>query len=66
MVAYIHGTTPAPGFDRVRVPGDPERESRAARERDGISIDSNSWNGIVESARHAGMTDGDVDRPVNA
>ena len=32
MVDYIHSTTPARGFDKVRVPGDPERESaRRAR-----------------------------------
>jgi len=66
MVDYIHGTTPAPGFDRVRVPGDPERESRAARERDGISIDANSWSGILESARHAGMADAEVERLISA
>ena len=34
MVDYIHSTTPARGFDRVRVPGDPEREAtRRARTR---------------------------------
>jgi uncharacterized oxidoreductase len=66
MVDYIHGTTPAPGFDRVRVPGDPERESRAARERDGISIDTNSWAGIVESARHAGLADAEISKLTNA
>jgi outer membrane receptor protein involved in Fe transport len=41
MVDYIHSTTPARGFDKVRVPGDPERETLATRERDGIDIDDN-------------------------
>jgi hydroxycarboxylate dehydrogenase B len=57
MVDYIHSTTPARGFDRVRVPGDPEREATAQRERDGIEIDSNSWDGIVNAARRAGLSD---------
>jgi hydroxycarboxylate dehydrogenase B len=60
MVGYIHSTTPAPGFDKVRVPGDPERESRAARERSGIPMDPKSWSGIVEAARHAGMSDAEI------
>ena len=62
MVDYIHTTTPAPGFDKVRVPGDPERESRATRERDGIPIDTNSWSAIVEAARHAGLSDEEITR----
>jgi hydroxycarboxylate dehydrogenase B len=57
MVDYIHATTPARGFDKVRVPGDPERESLAARNRDGIDIDDNSWAGILDAARHAGLAD---------
>ncbi len=60
MVDYIHSTTPARGFDKVRVPGDPERESLAARNRDGIEIDDNSWSGIVEAARHAGLVDAQI------
>jgi hydroxycarboxylate dehydrogenase B len=37
----------APGFDKVRIAGEPERETRAKRERDGISVDENTWNEIV-------------------
>ena len=60
MVDYIHSTTPARGFDKVRVPGDPERESFAARNHGGIDIDDNSWSGIVEAARQTGLTDGQI------
>jgi uncharacterized oxidoreductase len=60
MVACLHATPPARGFDKVRVPGDPERESMAARERDGIPIDANSWAAIVDAAREAGLADGEV------
>jgi LDH2 family malate/lactate/ureidoglycolate dehydrogenase len=31
----------APGFDKVRIAGEPERETRAKRERDGIAVDQN-------------------------
>jgi uncharacterized oxidoreductase len=37
----------APGFDKVRIAGEPERETRAKRERDGISVDDITWNEIV-------------------
>ena len=37
----------APGFDKVRIAGEPERETRAKRERDGISVDQNTWNEIL-------------------
>ncbi len=56
MVAYLHGTTPARGFDRVRVPGEPELESRAERMASGIPIDDNSWSGILKAAEAAGLS----------
>ena len=37
----------APGFDKVRIAGEPERETRAKRERDGILVDENTWEEIV-------------------
>ena len=37
----------APGFDKVRIAGEPERETRARRERDGIAVDDNTWEEIV-------------------
>jgi len=37
----------APGHDKVRIAGEPERETRAKRERDGIAVDDNTWEEIV-------------------
>lgn len=61
MVAYLHSTTPASGFDRVRVPGEPELESRALRLAEGIPIDDNSWSGIVKAAQAAGLTEAEIE-----
>ena len=47
---WIRKSPPAPGFDRVRIAGEPEREYRAARERDGIPIDQSTWNEIRAAA----------------
>ena len=37
----------APGVDKVRIAGEPERETRAKRERDGIPVDDNTWTDIL-------------------
>ena len=37
----------APGFDKVRIAGEPERETRVKRERDGVAVDDNTWNDIL-------------------
>jgi uncharacterized oxidoreductase len=37
----------APGLDKVRIAGEPEREMRAKREREGIPVDENTWNDIL-------------------
>ena len=37
----------APGFDKVRIAGEPERETRAKREREGIAVDENTWGDIA-------------------
>ncbi len=59
MLAHILTTAPAAGVDRVRLPGDPERESAAERLAHGIPIDDNTWAQIVEAAKSVGfdMTD---------
>jgi uncharacterized oxidoreductase len=37
----------APGFDKVRIAGEPEREMRAKREKEGIPVDDNTWEEIL-------------------
>ncbi len=55
MVEYLYSTTPARGFDQVRVPGDPERETMADRLANGISIDDTTWAGIEKAAETVGI-----------
>ena len=47
---WIRKSPPAPGFDRVRIAGEPERETRAKRERDGIPVDESTWSEICAAA----------------
>ena len=60
MIDYIRSTPPADGVDRVRLPGDPERESRADRLAHGIPIDDNTWAQIREAALSVGLEPADL------
>ncbi len=56
FMAEVRGSTPAPGFDKVLMPG--EREAAAAKaveESKGLVIGDGVWNGIVEAARSVGV-----------
>jgi uncharacterized oxidoreductase len=52
----------APGVDKVRIAGEPERETRAKRERDGISVDENTWNDIVAAGAKLKVAKETLDR----
>ena len=47
---WLRQARPAPGFDRVRIAGEPERETRAKRERGGIPVDATTWREIQNAA----------------
>jgi hydroxycarboxylate dehydrogenase B len=49
-IDWVRASPPAPGFDRVRVAGEPEREMRDKRERDGIPVDAETWKEILAAA----------------
>ncbi len=47
--------SPAPdGAGGVQIAGDPERCARVARERDGIVVDDNTWQAIVDAGAKVG------------
>ncbi len=47
---WLRKGRPAPGFDKVRLAGEPERETRAKRERDGVPVDETTWSEIQRAA----------------
>jgi hydroxycarboxylate dehydrogenase B len=55
LVAYTRSAKPAEGFDKVRIAGDPERETMEVRRRDGIQVDDNTWAEMTRSGVKAGM-----------
>lgn len=57
LVAYVKGTPPDAVTDRVRVAGEPERETKTLREVGGIPLAEGAWTKIVEAAREVGVTE---------
>src|SRR5437764_10223443 len=47
---WLRKSRPAPGFDHVRIAGEPEREMRERRSRDGIAVDATTWEEIQRAA----------------
>lgn len=54
FVDWLRSGPPAPGFDKVRLAGEPEREARIARAREGITIDDTTWAEIIAAGRKMG------------
>jgi uncharacterized oxidoreductase len=50
FLASLRKTPVAPGFDKVRIAGEPEREMRARREKEGIPVDPATWKEIQAAA----------------
>ena len=46
---------PAPGFERVRMPGDPEADTRAQRSTESIPIADDLWSMLEEQAEKVGV-----------
>ncbi|MBV8031800.1 MAG: malate/lactate/ureidoglycolate dehydrogenase [Betaproteobacteria bacterium] len=45
----------APGFDKLRIAGEPEREMRAKREKEGVPVDEATWKEILAAAGKLGL-----------
>jgi uncharacterized oxidoreductase len=62
FVAWMLKSPPGDGIDRVRIAGEPEREWKAKRLKDGIPVDATTWAEIGAAAQKVGMTAKDVAR----
>lgn len=61
FIDWVKQSPPAPGADRVRIAGDPERETRARREKEGITVDANTWQEIHAAGTKLGVDAGTLD-----
>jgi uncharacterized oxidoreductase len=60
--AHVKSARPAPGFDEVLVPGEPERRSAAKRMAEGIEVDETTWTDIRAAAESLGITASEFDQ----
>lgn len=51
----IKAVPPAPGFDEVLLPGEPEARTRRQRLRDGIQIPEKTWLAVCEAGSEMGV-----------
>jgi uncharacterized oxidoreductase len=55
FVAYATASPPQPGLERVRTPGEPEREMRVLRLEKGVPVDAVTWSEIVGAGAKVGV-----------
>lgn len=55
MARWAKASPPAPGVDRVMVPGEPERRNKRERLLSGIPIDAGTWAAVAAAARSVGV-----------
>jgi hydroxycarboxylate dehydrogenase B len=66
FIDWVKQSPPAPGADRVRIAGDPERETRKRREKEGVPVDATTWAEIHAAAAKAGVQSAEIDRLAGA
>ena len=55
FVAWMLDAPTAEGFDKIRIAGEPEREWKARRLREGIPVDATTWSEIIAAAGKVGL-----------
>ena len=55
FLAWLRQSRTEDGVDRVRIPGEPERESRARRVAEGVPVDAATWSEIGAAAARVGV-----------
>jgi len=64
MVQRIRAVPPAPGFQEVLIPGDPEVRTRSIRAKEGIPIPDDIWKELSALPGFAGLPTAHPARPV--
>jgi uncharacterized oxidoreductase len=58
---WVKASPPAPGFDAVQLPGDPERRSAQERKANGIFVDAGTLAQLMQAAQNAGVPQDEID-----
>lgn len=57
---WVKASPPAPGFDAVQLPGDPERASASDRQENGIPVDPGTIAQLLEAAQSVDVPQADI------
>jgi uncharacterized oxidoreductase len=57
---WVKSAKPQPGVKEVLVPGEPERARKLDREKNGVPIDTTTWQQLIEVARKVRLNDTDI------
>jgi len=53
---HLKSSPPAPGFDEVLMPGEPELRAEERRMREGIVVDEETWRQFCDCAQGLGVS----------
>ena len=62
FIDWVKASPAQPGFDHVRLAGEPEREMRAKRLAEGIPVDETSWSDILKAAERLKVDPAEINR----
>jgi len=62
FMRWLRSVPVAPGFDKLRVAGEPEREAMDRRSREGFAVDPATWHEILQAAEKLGVPREEVER----
>ena len=61
FIDYVKASPPADAMEPVLVAGDPERESRMKRLRDGVPVDAVTWREILDAGQTLNLEENELD-----
>ena len=55
LIDHVTASPPAPGFERILLPGEPEMLAEEQRSKEGIPIDEVTWGQFVDLGKSLGV-----------
>ena len=60
FITWVKSARPQPGGKEVLAPGEPERARKADREKNGVPIDTTTWQQLLEVAQKVRLNDTEI------
>ena len=60
FITWVKSAKPRPGVPEVLAPGEPERARRLDREKNGVPIDTTTWQQLIDVARKVRLNDTEI------